>query len=181
VNAKRVNPVSGEPSFPDEPTEFRRTFARNLRLFREAAGLTQYGLAKASFCDRWLLANIENNAANTTLDTITRLSKPLGVAEIDLLQPNLENVARRRVNHEPRDARVKTEPTELRRRFARNLRARRERAGLLQSGLAKLAGMPLSRIGHIEVNAQNVTLDTITRLARQLKCNEIDLLGPTER
>jgi transcriptional regulator with XRE-family HTH domain len=76
---------------------------------------------------------------------------------------------------------VKTEPSELRLQFAHNLRARRERAGLLQSGLAKLAGMPVSRIGHIELKAQNVTMDTITRLALQLKCNEIDLLGPEKR
>jgi transcriptional regulator with XRE-family HTH domain len=181
VSAKRVNPVSGGPSPPDEPTELRRTLARNLRLFREAAGLSQYGLAKAAFCDRRLLVNIETNAANTTLDTITRLAKSLGVTEIDLLQPNLETVARRRLSRELREPTVKTEPSELRRRFARNLRARREGAGLLQTGLAKLAGMPLSRIGHIEVNAQNVTLDTITRLAQQLNCNEIDLLGPTDR
>lgn len=181
MNAKPVNSAPGEPSVPDEPTELRRTLARNLRLFREAAELSQYGLAKAAFCGRLLLANIETNAANTTLDTITRLAKALGVTEVDLLLPNPENVTRRRVSREPKDPWVKTEPTELRRRFARNLRARRERAGLLQTGLAKLAGMPLSRVGHIEVKAQNVTLDTITRLAQQLECNEIDLLGPTDR
>jgi transcriptional regulator with XRE-family HTH domain len=181
VNAKRGNPPAAEPPSHNEPTELRRIFAHNLRLFREAAGLSQYGLAKAAFCGRLLLANIETNAANTTLDTITRLAKALGVTEIDLLLPNLENVTSRRVNREPRDPRVKTEPTELRRRFARNVRARREAAGLLQTGLAKLAGMPLSRVGHIEVNAQNVTLDTVTRLAQQLKCNEIDLLAPADR
>ena len=51
VNAKRVNRASGEPSPHQEPTELRRTFARNLRQAREAAGLSKFALAKAAFCD----------------------------------------------------------------------------------------------------------------------------------
>jgi len=50
MDAKRVDRAPGEPSPHKEPTELRRTFSRNLRQAREAAGLSQHGLAKAAFC-----------------------------------------------------------------------------------------------------------------------------------
>jgi len=180
VSAKRVSRAPGELSPHQEPTEIRRTFARNLRQAREAAGLSHHALAKAALYDRRLLIDIEDNAANTTLDTIARLAKLLGLAEIDLLLPNMGNGTAKRGSLAPGEPLSKTEPTELRRRFARNLRQAREAAGLPQRVLARAAAISLSGVWHIEVNAPNVTLDTITGLAKQLGCTEIDLLRPKD-
>ena len=176
MSAKRVSRAPGEPSPHREPTEIRRTLARNLRQAREAAGLSRSALTKAASCNRGLVKNIEDAAANTTLDTIAQLAKSLGLTEIDLLLPSMENVIAQRVSL----ALSKTEPTEFRRRFAHNLRQVREAAGLPQRVLARVADLPLSRVWRIEVNAPNVTLDTITQLAKHLGCTEIDLLRPKD-
>ena len=80
----------------------------------------------------------------------------------------------------PAEPLSKTEPTEFRRRFARNLRQAREAAGLPQRVLASAAALSLSRVWKIEVKAINVTLDTVTVLAKQLGCTEIDLLRPKD-
>jgi len=154
--------------------------ARNLRQAREAAGLSQRALAKAAFYNRTLLMDIEDNAANTTLDTIARLAKALGLTEIDLLLPNMGTDTLKHVSLAPEEPPSETEPTELRRRFARNLRQVREAAGLPQRVLARAADLGLARVWHIEVNAPNVTLDTVTLLAKQLGCTEIDLLRPKD-
>jgi len=124
--------------------------------------------------------NIEDTAANTTLDTVARLAKALGLAEIDLLLPNMDNGTAKRVSLAPREPLSETKPTELRRTLARNLRQAREVAGIPQRVLARAAGISLSGVRHIEVNAPNVTLDTITQLAKQLGCTEIDLLRPRD-
>jgi len=180
VSAKRVNPALEEPSAHDEPSEIRRTFARNLRQAREAAGLTQYGLAKASSFARGLIAKLETEATNVKLDTITRLAKALGLTEIELLRPGMEPIRTKRIRRAPGETLSKTEPTEFRRCLARNLRARREAAGLFQKALSNAAGVQVSAVGEIEVHATNVTLDTVTRLAKALSVTEIDLLGPGE-
>lgn len=183
MNAKRASREPGEPSPHKEPTELRRTFARNLRLAREAARLTQNGLAVAASLGDGVVANIEVNAANMTLDTLTRLAKALGLTELDLLLPNLEHLGRlehivkTQVGPRPRGPRSKTEPTELRRRFARNLRAKRLVAKLLQNDLATSAGIARTLVRDIERHCQNVRLDTVTQLAKSLGCTEIDLLG----
>jgi len=106
----------------------------------------------------------------------TESDRLLGLTEIDLLLPSMENVIAQRVSL----ALSKTEPTEFRRRFAHNLRQVREAAGLPQRVLARVADLPLSRVWRIEVNAPNVTLDTITQLAKHLGCTEIDLLRPKD-
>ena len=178
MSAKRVNPALEDPSACDEPSEIRRTFARNLRQAREAAGLTQHALANVASCSRGLIAEIEIDATNVKLDTVTRLAKALSLTEIDLLGPGMENVTAKRVRRAPGEPLSTIEPTEFRRQFARNLRARRKAAGLLQKPLSNAAGVQVSAVGKIEVHAINVTLDTVTRLAKALNVTEIDLLGP---
>lgn len=69
-----------------------------------------------------------------------------------------------------------SEPTEIRRTFARNLRLAREAKGLSQRELAKLAGVSQKYIWEIEVGAKNVTLDRVTEIARHLDMTELDLL-----
>ena len=80
------------------------------------------------------------------------------------------------VRRGPRERLASKEPTELRRTFARNLRKMRLAAGLQQKTLAQAASVTLTRISMIEVRATNVTLDTVTLLAKHLGCFEIDLL-----
>ena len=180
MSAKRVNPALEEPPAHDEPSDIRRTFARNLRQAREAAGLTQHALATVAACDPRLLANIETRAANVKLDTITRLARALSVTEIDLLLPAMDNIPIKRGRRPPVEPLSKTEPTEFRRRFARNLRDRRRAAGLYQKVLSNAAGVQVSAVAEIENTAKNVTLDTVTRLAKALGVREIDLLGPED-
>jgi transcriptional regulator with XRE-family HTH domain len=180
VNAKRVSRALGDPSAHDEPSEIRRTFARNLRQAREAAGLTQHALAGVAACDPRLLANIETRAANVKLDTITRLARALSVREIDLLLPAMDNIRIKRGRRPPIGPLSKTEPTEFRRRLACNLRDRRLAAGLYQNVLSNAAGVQVSAVTEIETTAKNVTLDTVTRLAKALGVREIDLLGPED-
>jgi transcriptional regulator with XRE-family HTH domain len=180
VNAKRVNRALGEPSPHQEPTELRRTFARNLRLAREAAGLSKLALAKAANCNSGSLGRIEAHATNTTLDTIERVAKTLGLTAIELMLPNMEDAISAHVKHGTRERSDSEESTELRRTFARNLREIRLRIGLQQKTLAQLASMTVGRVSKIEVNAKNVTLDTVTLLAKYLGCTEIDLLRPND-
>jgi transcriptional regulator with XRE-family HTH domain len=125
-----------------------------------------------------LLANIENGAANVKLDTITQLARALSVTEIDLLLPDMDNIPINQGRRPPIEPLPKAEPTEFRRRFAQNLRDRRVAAKLFQTALSQAAGMPRSAEGEIELKAKNVTLDTVTRLAKALGVEEMDLLGP---
>jgi transcriptional regulator with XRE-family HTH domain len=178
VNANRVSRAVEDPSAHDEPSEIRRRFARNLRQAREAAGLTQNALAGVAGCDPRLLANIETRAANVKLDTITRLARSLALTEIDLLLPNMDDIPITQGRRPPVEPLSKTEPTEFRRRFARNLREKRLAARLYQKALSKVAGVQGAAVAEIEVNAVNVTLDTVTRLATALGVTEIHLLGP---
>jgi transcriptional regulator with XRE-family HTH domain len=181
MSAKRVGRGQRRPSPHDEPTEFRRTFARNLRQAREAAGLSPHALAKAAPYNSDQLADLEANATNVTLDTVERLAKALGLTEIDLLRPDMENVTVKRVDRAPGEPPPKTELTAFRRGFAENLRQARLAAGLAQRELSRAAGLALTRVWTIEVHTANVTLDTVTLLANSLGCNEIDLLRPKDR
>ncbi len=178
MNAKRAGRALGDPSAHDELSEVRRRFARNLRQARETAGLTLYALAKIASCSVQQLAQIETTVANVKLDTISRLARALSVTEIDLLMPDMNNVPIKRGRRPPVEPLSKTEPTEFRRRFARNLLKKRLAARLYQKALSNAAGVQVSAVGEIEVHAKNVTLDTVTRLAKALGVSEIDLLGP---
>jgi transcriptional regulator with XRE-family HTH domain len=146
VSAKHVNRAPEDPSVHDEPSEVRRTFARNLRRAREAAGLTQNPLAGVAACDPRLLANIETRAANVKLDTITRLARSLALTEIDLLLPDMGNIPIKRGRRPPVELLSKTEPTEFRRRFADNLRKKRLAARLYQKVLSNAAGVQVSAV-----------------------------------
>jgi transcriptional regulator with XRE-family HTH domain len=173
VSAKRVNRAQGEPSPHQEPTELRRIFARNLRHAREAAGLSKLALATAASCHAGSLGKMEAQATNATLDTIERLARALGLSPTDLLLANKEDViATRATRGKPNPK----EPPELRHIFARNLREIRLAAGLQQKTLAQSAYITLTRMSKLEVHAVNVTLDTVSLLAKHLGCSEIDLL-----
>lgn len=61
-------------------------------------------------------------------------------------------------------------PEEIQLKFGRRLRELRVRAKLSQEKLAARAGMARNFVSMIENGQRNVTLDTIEKLARGLKC-----------
>jgi transcriptional regulator with XRE-family HTH domain len=87
VNAKRVTRDDGGSKPDSEPTEIRRTFARNLRLAREEKGLSQRELAKLAGVSQKYIWQIEVGATNVTLDRITEIALHLGMTELELLTP----------------------------------------------------------------------------------------------
>mgnify|MGYP000930122363 FL=1 len=85
MNAKRVTRAAGEPVLEVEPSEIRRTFARNLRHAREAKGLSQRELARLAGVSQKYIWQIEVDAANVTLDRVTEMARHLGMTELELL------------------------------------------------------------------------------------------------
>ena len=61
--------------------------------------------------------------------------------------------------------------------FARNMRSRRQAAGLSQMALADKAGCHFTFIGRLERAESNVTLDNIVRIAKSLDCKVVELLS----
>lgn len=60
-------------------------FGRNLRKFREAAGLTQEALAEKASLDRTYLSDIERGLRNAGIKNIVRLAKALCVPAAKLM------------------------------------------------------------------------------------------------
>ena len=61
-------------------------------------------------------------------------------------------------------------------RFAKNLRAHRERLGISQEALAAACNIHRTEIGLLERGERNPRLDTIVRVAQGLKIKPADLL-----
>ncbi|WP_183615013.1 helix-turn-helix domain-containing protein [Novosphingobium hassiacum] len=57
----------------------RETFAKNLRLMRLAAGLTQEELAHRAGFDRNYVGNLERGKNSPTVDTLERLARELDI------------------------------------------------------------------------------------------------------
>lgn len=75
-------------------------------------------------------------------------------------------------------SKTKALDAEVRRAFARNLRTMREKNGLTQGQLGKLASISRSRICEIEMGpSKNVTLETARRLATALGIKLQDLIS----
>jgi two-component system response regulator len=62
-------------------------------------------------------------------------------------------------------------------RFGSAVKHFRHLLGVSQEGLAELAGLDRTYIGHVERGARNVSLSTIDRLARALKVSTVTLLS----
>lgn len=60
----------------------------------------------------------------------------------------------------------------------RQIRARREDAGLSQEEFAARAGLDRAYYSHIERGQYNITLSVLFRIAWVLKCDPSDLLPP---
>lgn len=87
--ARRVKRMPGDP--PAEklpPSAVRKTFASNVKLFRESLGWSQAKLAEMCAMTQKHIWEIETTAKNVTLDTITGLAEQLGKSEIEMLTPS---------------------------------------------------------------------------------------------
>jgi transcriptional regulator with XRE-family HTH domain len=60
-------------------------FGRNLRKFRDAAGLTQETLAERADMDRTYLSDIERGLRNAGIKNIVRLANALGIPPARLM------------------------------------------------------------------------------------------------
>jgi transcriptional regulator with XRE-family HTH domain len=63
----------------------RDVFAKNVRKYRQAAGLSQEELAHRAEIDRTYISSIERSVYAATIDVVDRLAKALGVEASDLL------------------------------------------------------------------------------------------------
>ena len=77
----------------------------------------------------------------------------------------------------PRAPRNPGDPADadMQRRFGANLRAERERAGLLQAEVARAAGMAQQDVSDADGGAKNLTMRTMRRFALAVGC-ELDIL-----
>jgi transcriptional regulator with XRE-family HTH domain len=64
----------------------RHRFARNLRQFRTARGMTQNQLASAAGLGRTFISQVEQGRFSVTLETIGALSTALGICPTMLMQ-----------------------------------------------------------------------------------------------
>ena len=67
---------------------------------------------------------------------------------------------------------------EFRKTLADNIRA--ARGEMTQTAFARKVGVNQASINRIEQGLQNVTIDTLERLCRKLKCSAGDLLDPED-
>jgi transcriptional regulator with XRE-family HTH domain len=72
-------------------------------------------------------------------------------------------------------------PEHLHTAFGKTLRAYREKAGLTQEALAKLASTSISYIGYLEAGKRMPTLATFITLAAVLEVDYHEFLGETVR
>jgi transcriptional regulator with XRE-family HTH domain len=63
----------------------RDVLAKNVRKYRQAAGLSQEELAHRAEIDRTYISSIERSVYAATIDVVDRLAKALGVEASDLL------------------------------------------------------------------------------------------------
>jgi len=66
-------------------TELQR-FAKNMKNLREAIGLSQGDIHRATGIDRAYISNLEAGKQNLTLETIAKIAKALGVPMEDLVK-----------------------------------------------------------------------------------------------
>ena len=70
---------------------------------------------------------------------------------------------------------------EIRRRFGRVVRKRREQTGLSQEAFADRCGVHRTYMGSVERGETNISLDNIERIARALRLTPAQLLAEAER
>ena len=66
--------------------EIREAFSRNLRMLRQAKGLSQEELAHRAEIDRTYISSLERNVYGPSIEVLDRLAKALNVDPADLLK-----------------------------------------------------------------------------------------------
>ena len=66
--------------------DIREVFARNLRKYRQAKGLSQEALAHEADVDRTYISALERSQYSASITMVDKLAKILGVEAADLLQ-----------------------------------------------------------------------------------------------
>jgi ribosome-binding protein aMBF1 (putative translation factor) len=69
-------------------SDFRKSFAANLRRERRALGLSQKALAHMAGLDRTYVGSVERAESNISIDNIERLARALGLEPADLFKQN---------------------------------------------------------------------------------------------
>jgi transcriptional regulator with XRE-family HTH domain len=63
----------------------RDVLAKNVRKYRQVAGLSQEELAHRAEIDRTYISSIERSVYGATIDVVDRIAKALGIEAADLL------------------------------------------------------------------------------------------------
>ena len=61
-------------------------FAKNMKKLREAKGLSQGDIHRATGIDRAYISNLESGKQNPTLETIAKIAEALGISSGELLK-----------------------------------------------------------------------------------------------
>jgi transcriptional regulator with XRE-family HTH domain len=78
-------------SIPSTTETARQRFARNLRNWREARGLSQQILAEKADLSRQYISKVENSSASISIDTMEKLSVVLAIDIADLLSNHVSH------------------------------------------------------------------------------------------
>ena len=70
--------------------DMRKLVGQNVRVCRQAKGLTQEQFAEQSGFSQQYISSLENGRRNPTIVTIYELAKALGVSHMDLLRPDFD-------------------------------------------------------------------------------------------
>lgn len=71
------------------PLSLRLVFARNIRLLRIDAGMSQERLADEAGLDRTFIGTLERGQRNISIDNIELIAKAIGTPAGELLNPDL--------------------------------------------------------------------------------------------
>lgn len=66
----------------------RQMFARNVRLVRVNAGISQERMANEAELDRTFIASLERGERNISIDNIERIAKVIGYPAHEMLRPD---------------------------------------------------------------------------------------------
>ncbi|WP_295521676.1 helix-turn-helix transcriptional regulator [uncultured Pseudacidovorax sp.] len=77
------------PRAKPPPETLRQVFARNVRLVRTNAGMSQEAMAAEAQLDRTFIGSLERGERNISIDNIERLARVVAVPPHELLDPAL--------------------------------------------------------------------------------------------
>ena len=74
---------------PNPSLSLRKVFARNIRLVRVQAGMSQEAMADEAGLDRAFVGTLERGQRNIAIDNIEKIAAAVGMSAHDLLDPAL--------------------------------------------------------------------------------------------